>query len=101
LELIVSTKYTHWAGKFNTRGQVGLCAARSVDRLVELPRGQRWVVEVKLGSTPALARGFHEARADLQPEKRFVVYSGRELSPKAAEVKAISLTELAAELKTA
>jgi hypothetical protein len=72
-----------------------------VDLVLDLPRGRRWVVEVKLGSAPTLARGFHEACEDLQPEKRFVVYSGKERYPKTAEVEVISLAELAAELETA
>ena len=76
-------------------------AGAEVDLVLDLPRGRRWVVEVKLGSTPTLARGFHEACEDLQPEKRFVVYSGKERFPKTAEVEVISLAELAAELETA
>jgi predicted AAA+ superfamily ATPase len=76
-------------------------AGAEVDLVLDLPRGRRWVVEVKLGSTPILARGFHEACEDLQPEKRFVVYSGKERYPKTAEVEVISLAELAAELETA
>jgi len=72
-----------------------------VDLVLDLPRGKRWMVEMKRGTTPTLSRGFHEACDDLQPEKRFVVYSGQERYPKTAQVEVISLTELAMELQKA
>jgi hypothetical protein len=39
-------------------------------------------VEVKRGLSPKVERGFHNACADLSPERRFVVYSGTELARK-------------------
>jgi len=49
-----------------------------VDLLLELPRGERWAVEVKRSTAPAATRGFHEAGADLKPHRRCVVYPGTE-----------------------
>ncbi len=76
-------------------------AGAEVDLVLDLPRSRRWVVEMKLGSTPTLTRGFHEACEDLQPDKRFVVYSGKERYPKTAQVEIISLAELSRELERA
>jgi len=47
-----------------------------VDLVLDLPGGRRWLVEVKLGLAPRRSRGFHEAVADLDPERCFVVHGG-------------------------
>ena len=72
-------------------------AGAEIDLLLELP-GQTapWAVEVKLGLAPALSRGFHSAKQDVQPAKSFVVYSGDERYPLAKDVEAIGLKDLAA-----
>ena len=69
-----------------------------IDLVLELPGGERWAVEIKRSLTPQPGRGFHSACADLSPHRRFVVYPGRERFPLAAELEALSLRELAAEL---
>ena len=46
------------------------------------------------GDVPKLERGFHHACADLQPERRFVVYAGAERFPVSENTEAISLTDL-------
>lgn len=56
-------------------------AGAEVDLLLEFPRGQRWAIEVKRSLNPRPSRGFHSALADLQPERAFVVYPGRETVP--------------------
>lgn len=43
---------------------------------------------------PRLERGFHHACADLQPDRRFVVYAGMERFPVSENTEAISLTDL-------
>lgn len=69
-------------------------AGAEIDLVLTLPGGQVWTIEVKRGLAPKLERGFHNACADLQPERGFVVYSGTERFPLGANVEAISLTEL-------
>ncbi|MFQ5460288.1 MAG: DUF4143 domain-containing protein, partial [Anaerolineae bacterium] len=72
-------------------------AGAEIDLLLELPGGRGlWAVEVKRGLTPHLDRGFHHARADVRPERCFVVYSGDSRYPLSEEVEAIGLPELAA-----
>jgi predicted AAA+ superfamily ATPase len=44
-----------------------------MDLVIDYPNGQRWAIEIKRSLTPKLTRGFHQARADLQPDRCFVV----------------------------
>ena len=73
-------------------------AGAEIDLLLELPGGALWAIEIKLGSAPKCERGFHQARADVRPDRSFVVYSGSERYPITAEIEAISARELAQEL---
>jgi hypothetical protein len=73
-------------------------AGAEIDLVLELPGGRLWAIEIKRGLAPKLAKGFHHAREDLEPERSFVVYSGTERYPLAEGVMAISLGELAATL---
>lgn len=66
-----------------------------IDLLLEFPGGALWAIEVKLGHTAKVERGFHAACEDLKPARRFVVYSGEERYPKPHGVEAIGLRELA------
>ena len=57
-------------------------AGAEIDLVLELPgRLRPWAVEVSRGLAPRLARGFHSARADLQPERTFVVCAWHERYP--------------------
>jgi hypothetical protein len=55
-------------------------------------------VEIKRSLKPKLERGFYAACTDLNPVKKFVVYPGVERYRIAADIEAISLAELAAEI---
>ena len=46
--------------------------------LLGLPAGERWAVQIKRGLAPGLEKGFHHARAVLNPQRSFVVYSGHD-----------------------
>ncbi len=70
-----------------------------IDLLLDFPGGSRWAVEIKRGSRPHPGRGFHEACADLNPERRFVVYPGNERYPISKDVEAISLESLCTEMR--
>lgn len=67
-----------------------------IDLLLTWPDGRLWAVEIKRSLAPRPERGFHSACADLLPERRFVVYPGREAYPITTETTAIPLDELAA-----
>lgn len=74
-------------------------AGAEIDLVLELPGGKRWVIEVKSGLTLKLEKGFHNALEDVNPDRSFVVYAGSDRYPVTEETDAISLAELAQELK--
>lgn len=73
-------------------------AGAEMDLVLELPGGNVWAVEVKSGLAPQPTRGFYNAHDDVNPDKCFVVYAGRERYPLTADIDVISLPELAREL---
>ena len=73
-------------------------AGAEIDLILEIPGGELWAIEIKLGFTPKLERGFHHARQDLKPSRSFVVYSGSESFTMREDIEAISVHSLAAEL---
>jgi hypothetical protein len=75
-----------------------LLALDRADAVLDHPSGQRWAIEVKRSLTPALSKGFHQARADLDPQHCFVVIPREGRFPLAPGIEAVGLTELAAEL---
>ena len=73
-------------------------AGAEIDLVLELPGSKIWTVEIKSGLTPKLVKGFHNALEDIQPDRSFVVYSGRDRYPATEETEVIGLSELAEEL---
>jgi uncharacterized protein len=69
-----------------------------IDLVLELPQRQRWAIEIKRSSAPAVARGFHIAADDLKPTQRLVVHSGAESFPLARDIQAVTLMEAQAML---
>lgn len=69
-------------------------AGAEIDLVLDFPGGERWAIEVKRSSAPRPERGFHQARADLEPERSFVVHPGTDRWPMGDGVEAIALTEL-------
>jgi len=73
-------------------------AGAEIDLLLELPKRQRWAIEIKRSSAPAPSRGFHVAAADLSATRRFIVHAGAESYPLAHGVRATPLAELQSSL---
>ena len=73
-------------------------AGAEIDLILELPHSQRWAIEIKRSSVPKVAKGFHLACEDLQPQRRLLVYSGVETFGLGQGVEAIPLRTLAGEL---
>lgn len=69
-----------------------------MDLVIDHPGGERWAIAVKRSLTPTLSRGFHQARADLNPHHSFVVIPREGRFPLAPGVDAIGLAELAAQV---
>ncbi|NDG74308.1 MAG: ATP-binding protein [Synechococcaceae bacterium WB8_1B_136] len=74
-------------------------AGAEIDLVLDLPGGHRWAIEVKRSTAPRLGKGFHQARADLEPQRCFVVHAGEERFPLHEGVEAVGAAELAAELR--
>jgi len=70
-------------------------AGAEMDLVLDLPGGQRWAIEVKRGLAPKLGKGFHQARADLAPDRTFVVIPAEDHYPLGDGVEAIGVAELA------
>ncbi len=69
-------------------------AGAELDLLLELPRGERWAIEIKRSSAPAVSKGFHIAAEDVNATQRFVAYSGTEGFPMAHGVRAMGVLGL-------
>jgi len=69
-------------------------AGAEIDLVLELPRRQRWAIEIKRSTAPTLSRGFHIAADDLKASARFVVHAGAESFPLPHGVRATSLPDL-------
>jgi len=74
-------------------------AGAEIDLVLEWSPQRRWAIEVKRSLSPRLGKGFHQARADLQPERTFVVTPSATGYPLAAGVEVMGLAELAAVLR--
>jgi predicted AAA+ superfamily ATPase len=76
-------------------------AGAEIDLVLVLPGNALWAIEIKRSSAPKVGRGFHEACADLQPNRRFVVYNGREAFPLNPQTEALGLHEMVMRLTAA
>jgi predicted AAA+ superfamily ATPase len=70
-----------------------------IDLVLTLPGSKIWAIEIKRSAAPSVARGFHLACADLEPQKRFVVYPGTERFAVDDDTDAIGVAGLAAMLR--
>ena len=73
-------------------------AGAEIDLVLALPANRLWAIEIKRGLAPKVDRGFHHACADLEPERRFVVYAGVERFGLGDGIDVIGLIDLAQEL---
>jgi predicted AAA+ superfamily ATPase len=71
-------------------------AGAEIDLVLAWPGDRLWAVEIKRSLAPKLERGFHAACADLEPERKFVVYPGTERYRMGEDTEAIPLPDLAA-----
>jgi predicted AAA+ superfamily ATPase len=69
-----------------------------IDLILEFSPTERWAIEIKRNSTPSISSGFYIACEDVKPQRRYVVYSGKDRFPMGKDVTAISLAELMTEV---
>jgi predicted AAA+ superfamily ATPase len=67
---------------------------RDIDLVLEWTPQRRWAIEIKRSLSPRLGKGFHQARADLQPERTFVVTPAVTGYPLADGVEVVGLAEM-------
>jgi len=89
------------AGNFVTPCFFRTSAGAEIDLVLEMPGGALWAIEIKRGLAPKLERGFHQACADLHPQRSFVVHSGSERFHMSRGVEAISIAHLMDEVSAA
>ncbi len=66
-----------------------------IDLVLAWPDGRLWAVEIKRSLNPRPERGFQSGCADLEPERRFVVYPGSETYPIGGGTSAIPMRKIA------
>jgi uncharacterized protein len=76
----------------------GTPAGAEIDLILEFSPTEKWAIEIKRNSAPSISKGFYIACEDIQPQKRYVVYSGKDRFPLANGVVAIPLFELMREI---
>jgi len=69
-----------------------------IDLILEFSHTEKWAVEIKRSSAPALSKGFHIACEDIKPQRRYVIYGGTESFPMGDGITAISLPGFMEEL---
>jgi predicted AAA+ superfamily ATPase len=79
----------------------GTPGGAEIDLLLEFSAKTKWAVEIKRSSSPTVSKGFHVACSDINPERRYVVYSGTDRFSLGNGVIAISLTDLMHEVMKA
>ncbi len=70
-----------------------------IDLVIEFGGGRTWAIEIKRSSAPRVSRGFHSACQDLQPERRLVVYPGRERYGIGRGIEVVPLGQICDELR--
>lgn len=73
-------------------------AGAEIDLILEFSGQEKWAIEIKRSSAPALSKGFHIACNDVKADRKLVVYSGSDKFSMGDGVTAIPLSMLMQEL---
>ena len=88
IESIITTLSDKWQySYYRTTAQA------EIDLVLEGPGGKVWAIEVKRSSAPKVTKGFHLAAKDIEATNKFVIYSGLECFPMAANTEALGIVE--------
>ena len=72
----------------------GTPGGAEIDLILEFSGKEKWAIEIKRSSSPALSKGFYVACDDVKPKRKYVVYAGKDSFSIGDGIIAISLTEL-------
>lgn len=73
-------------------------AGAEIDLILEFSGQEKWAIEIKRSSAPALSKGFHIACDDIKADRKLVAYSGTDKFSMGDGVTAIPLVMLMQEL---
>ena len=76
----------------------GTPGGAEIDLVLEFSGSEKWAVEIKRRSAPSITKGFHIACEDIKPERRYVVYSGKDRFSLGEGITAIPLFDLMQEI---
>ncbi len=76
----------------------GTPGGAEIDLILEFSPTQKWAIEIKRSSSPSLSKGFYIACEDVKPQRRYVVYSGKDRFTMGEDIIAISLSALMQEI---
>jgi hypothetical protein len=71
----------------------GSAAGHEIDLVLELSASRRWALEFKKSLSPSVEKGFHVASADIEAERKILVYPGRDTYPGAGGVEVMPLLD--------
>ena len=56
----------------------GTPGGAEIDLVLEFSGSEKWAIEIKRSSSPYITKGFHIACDDIKPQKKYVVYFGKD-----------------------
>ena len=74
-------------------------AGAEIDLVIEQNPENKYAIEIKRSTAPAVTKGFHLGCEDIGATKRFVVYPGTERFPIGKNITALSLMDMMEELR--
>ena len=77
----------------------GTPGGAEIDLILEFSNTEKWAIEIKRSSAPSLSKGFYVACEDVKPQRRYVVYSGKDSFQLSEGITAISLAGLMQEIQ--
>jgi predicted AAA+ superfamily ATPase len=77
----------------------GTQGGAEIDLILEFSSTDKWAIEIKRSTSPSLSKGFYIACEDVKPQRRYVVYAGKDSFQLGEGIKAISLAELMLEIQ--
>lgn len=78
----------------------GIAGGAEIDLVLEFSGKEKWAIEIKRSSSPAMSKGFYIACEDINPERKYVVYSGKDTFQMGNGITAISISGLMQEVLT-
>jgi uncharacterized protein len=76
----------------------GTPAGAEIDLILEFSPSEKWAIEIKRHSSPVISKGFYNACEEIQPQRRYVVYSGTDRFSLGSDTIAIPLFEMMQEV---